>query len=221
MSKIFCKSIIAGILLSFAGAASVFASANIANPSLAILIKSLIFPIGLLSILYGGYTLYTGGVATFLYNTNTNKSVGSYIGALSVSWIGNLIGSVFGALLISLGCKDFCTASFIAIAEAKCAMPWYQAFVLGIGCNFLICYAALQSMKKQDNVKKFCVIFIPVFMFIICRFEHSIANMFYLMYGKLLGADIDIFAVLKSLAFVTLGNFLGGAFYTLYHEMTR
>ena len=50
-------------------------------------------------------------------------------------------------------------------------------------------------------------------LFVLCGFEHSIANMFFIPMGMMLGANISILDLIINLIFVTLGNLLGGAFF--------
>ncbi len=48
-------------------------------------------------------------------------------------------------------------------------------------------------------------------LFVLCGFEHSIANMFFIPMGILLGANITIGQLISNLLFVTIGNIIGGA----------
>jgi formate/nitrite transporter FocA (FNT family) len=57
-------------------------------------------------------------------------------------------------------------------------------------------------------------IYLPVWLFIAVGFEHSIANMFTVQMGMMLGANLSVGNyILHVLIPVTLGNILGGGFF--------
>ena len=66
------------------------------------------------------------------------------------------------------------------------------------------------SYACKDGVSKFCACAISVILFLICGFEHSVANMFYLSYSFII-SDIGAGAVIYDLIPVTLGNIIGGS----------
>ncbi|WGX76437.1 formate/nitrite transporter family protein [Paraclostridium bifermentans] len=53
-------------------------------------------------------------------------------------------------------------------------------------------------------------------LFVLCGFEHSIANMFFIPMGMALGADVSILQLIFNLIAVTLGNIVGGAIIVPY-----
>ena len=57
-------------------------------------------------------------------------------------------------------------------------------------------------------------------LFVLCGFEHSIANMFFIPMGMILGAKITIVQLLFNLIVVTFGNIIGGAIIIpyIYHS---
>ena len=57
-------------------------------------------------------------------------------------------------------------------------------------------------------------------LFVLCGFEHSVANMYFIPMGMALGAKITISQLIKNLVFVTIGNIIGGAIAipVLYHN---
>lgn len=48
-------------------------------------------------------------------------------------------------------------------------------------------------------------------LFVLCGFEHSVANMFFIPMGMLLGANVTIGQLITNLIVVTIGNMIGGA----------
>lgn len=85
-------------------------------------------------------------------------------------------------------------------------------------CNFLVCIAVWMSLAAQSVPGKLAAMYLPIFTFVLCGFEHSVANMFYLPAGILAAGRYGVAAEGLSWASmwtgnllpVTLGNILGG-----------
>ena len=107
-------------------------------------------------------------------------------------------------------------------------MTFSDALIRGILCNFLVCIAVWISFAAKDVAGKVIGLFFPIMMFVVCGFEHSVANMYYVCAGLLAKgvpqfaeaaaeAGIDFSAVTvanmlgKNLLPVTIGNIIGGA----------
>jgi len=156
---------------------------------------------------------------------------------LVIVYLGNLIGSIVIAALCAffgqLGLSDGALAAYtIKVAAQKCAIPFANAIVLGILCNFLVCTAVMITLCAKDVVGKVLGAFIPITMFVICGFEHCVANMYYIPAGIFAlinpsyaqaavdaGVNISPLTVgsflLNNLLPVTIGNIIGGVLYAL------
>merc|ERR1712150_99398 len=98
-----------------------------------------------------------------------------------------------------------------AVAEGKVSHPFHVAFVRGLGANWLVCLAMWQGMAGKDGISKILGVWFPVFAFTALGFEHSIANMFYIVTGMQVGADVSVSQFLPANELpVTLGNFFSG-----------
>ena len=96
------------------------------------------------------------------------------------------------------------------IATHKVDASAYALFIKGILCNVLVCGAVIQSYTSRDTIGKLVGAWLPIMLFVLIGYDHSIANMFYLTAAKL--ADTSLFGVsgiLYNLFYVTLGNILG------------
>ena len=69
------------------------------------------------------------------------------------------------------------------LAASKCSLPFENAFVLGVFCNILVCFAVLAAMSAKDTAGKVLGLFFPICFFVVCGFEHSVANMYYIPAG--------------------------------------
>lgn len=93
---------------------------------------------------------------------------------------------------------------------------WHQIFLRGIGCNWLVCIAVWQAAGAKDTLSKIVAIWIPIWIFVSCAFDHVVANMFSVPLGILFGADLSVAAYIrKSLIASYLGNIVGALFVAL------
>ena len=53
----------------------------------------------------------------------------------------------------------------------------------GILCNFLVCIAVWMANAARTVGGKIAAVFFPIMAFVVAGFEHSIANMYYLVAG--------------------------------------
>lgn len=164
-----------------------------------------LFAVGLLTILVFKLNLFTGMVG-YLAEQLAAKKWG-YLFTLLLVWLGNFAGTALASLLISLTRSgDYFKAATATLVAPKLADSWYSLVILGIFCGMLM-FIAVDTYKKNIEKKDFlcCIaVFMGVMVFILAGFEHSIADMFYfVMSGKTLEA-------LPALAFITLGNAIGG-----------
>ncbi|MDR2368492.1 MAG: formate/nitrite transporter family protein [Deltaproteobacteria bacterium] len=185
-----------------------------------------VFPCGLLLVLLAGADLFTGdcmfmpmGVAK--HGVGMNK----FFRILILAWIGNLIGSIVVAWLGSYTglMSDKATATYaVSLANAKCVLPFWVAFVRAIFCNWLVCLAIYMALAAPDGVSKAVLLWPPITAFVALGFEHSVANMTFIPLGLFLGSapnyagDVALTAswygvFIANLIPVTLGNFLGGS----------
>ena len=152
---------------------------------------------------------------------------------LVLVYIGNFIGSILLAAGIVFSHQvalfdNGVAVSVISTAVAKCNISFGDALIKGILCNFLVCIAVWISFAAKDIVGKIIGLFFPILMFVLCGFEHSVANMYYLFAGLFakavpafadaaIAAGVDPSAITAGNIFignllpVTIGNIIGGA----------
>lgn len=219
LDTIFTNAVVAGLILGFAAAASVACSANIINPSIAGLVRAAIFPMGLIGIVMTGSALFTGSVYNLMWK---RQKVGRYFALLAVNWFGNLLGAIMAVQAVSLAIGDKYMNTFITIAEGKILRDPFELIMLGIFCNICVCGAIMAAKRIDGFPGKAIAIFIPVFFFVLFGFEHSIANMFYLPYGMVCGANVSIGQMFfYNLLPVTFGNLIGGWLVSFYDAWQR
>lgn len=170
-------------------------------------------PFGLIMTLVTGGELFTGNTALV---TAAYKEGKIEFKDLMKNWIssyfGNFVGSLFLAYLAFKSGTLAAGPASVAIATAKCSLPWDVAFVRGILCNWLVCMAVYMASGCSSMIGKMTAVWFPISAFVALGLDHSVANMFIIPLGMLRGAEITTSAfIFKNLIPVTLGNIVGGA----------
>ena len=186
MLKNFLSSVCAGVLISIGGC--VFLACENRY------VGAVLFSVALLCICLKGYALYTGRVG---YIIESHKK--SDFAALEVILIGNLITTFLLGMLVRVSMPQLGETA-TAICSAKLTQAFWQTLVRAFFCGILM-YLAVSIYKEKNSVLGilFCV---PVF--ILCGFEHSIADMFYLGASGIFSVKIILFTAL-----VVAGNTFG------------
>ena len=160
---------------------------------------ALMFTVGLFAICSFGWNLFTGKVC---------DSFGKgprYIGFLAVVWISNFAGAAAGGALIRLTRLEGVVARAQAVAATKLDDGLLSVFVLAIFCNVLI-YIAVEGYRSIENsLGRYLAVFFGVTVFVVCGFEHCVANMYYFTAAGAWSGEAIVFILVN-----TLGNALGG-----------
>jgi formate/nitrite transporter len=184
------------------------------NPGLQkILMGAFGLPFGLMMTVIGGGELFTGNTALVGAALIEKKTtVKALLKNWSVSYAGNFVGSLLMACLVHVGGTLALGPAAVNIAVAKTSLPFAQAVVRGILCNWLVCMAVYMASGASSLAGKMTAIFFPISAFVALGLEHSIANMFLIPIGMLRGAAGITVAdfLLKNILPVTLGNIVGG-----------
>lgn len=175
--KDFIKAIFAGIMIGIAGVINIAVGGSY--------VGAILFSIGLCVICLKGYNLYTGKIGYI----ESFKDLPKYL----LFALGNLIGVALVSLIT--------TVDTSLIVESKLSAPLLITFGRAIGCGFLM-YIAVDIYKKEKSLFGVagCVV-----AFLLAGFEHSIADMFYLVNNLSFSLQSLIF-ILVVLAGNTIGS---------------
>ncbi len=223
LPRMFLLGCLAGMFVALAGVASGAASAMIGNPSAARLVSGAVFPAGLSMVLVAGSELFTGNNLLIMGVLQRRITLRAMLRNWLVVYLGNFAGAVLVAALAALGhvyaAFDGAFAQAVtATAAAKVSLPFGDALVRGVLCNFLVCTAVWMSNAAKTVPGKIAGLFFPIAAFVIAGFEHCVANMYYIPAGlfasAVSGAAPDGLTwggfLLRNLLPVTLGNLIGG-----------
>jgi len=185
-----------------------------AGPDLQRLVIGLIFPIGLIFILQAAGQLMTGNFMLCTAAWLEGKiSVEQMFRAFGVAALGNTAGCLTVAHLIKeAGLLKGGTATVAAaLATKKCAGAALPNLIKAVLCNWLVSLAIFLASSAADVPGKILGIWSCIPMFVTIGLEHSVANIFFLPFGKLAGAEVTVAQIItKNLIVVTLGNLIGG-----------
>ena len=213
LGKMILLSILAGAFIALAGVAATFGNIYV-NKAMG----AAIFPAGLAMVLIAGSELFTGNCLLVVPLLEKEITAKQMVRNLVVVYLGNLVGGVLvSACAVYGGTLDAVAETVVATAAAKCNLTYAAGFLRGILCNGLVCLGVWMALAATDVAGKIVGLFFPVMCFVICGYEHCIANMFYIPAGLMAAARCDIAAdglsilgFLKNLLPVTLGNIVGG-----------
>jgi len=236
MLKQLILGILSGAFVAIAAQGSNVAIHSITSFSLSRILSGALFSTGLILVLIAGGELFTGNTLMVIAYIKKKITFSSLVRSWSFVYIGNFIGAMIIVLLINasgqLEISDGMLGGFtIAVATKKVMLPFSNAFILGILCNWLVCLAVWMASGAQDITGKILAVFFPIWLFVTSGFEHSIANMYYIPAGIIAksnphwvdqaimhGVTYEQIAnlnwqtfIINNLIPVTLGNLLGGA----------
>jgi formate transporter len=234
-------SIMAGV---FIGLGAVYFTVVNSDSSLGFaagrVLGGVVFSLGLILVVLAGAELFTGN--NFLVMAWADGKIRTLEIARNwgIVYLGNFVGAFGIALLVVLanhGAFGGGTVGMqaIKIAAAKTALPLSEAFWKGVLCNLLVCLGIWISTAGRTVIDKIIAIVFPISAFVAAGFEHSVANMYFIIAGMLFantgalppGVDtstLNVTGMVHNLIPVTLGNIFGGSvlvalgYYVIYRR---
>ena len=205
--KKYVDSLLKGVYAGFMIGIGAIAFLSLENKVLG----SFFFSIGLLTICMYAMNLYTGKVGYILINKI------EYIYELLLGLLGNFIGTFIIGKLILLTRASNINEKALSLVNIKLNDNLLSIFILSIFCGILM-YIAVNNYKKVGTeIGKYIGIFMCVMTFILCGFEHCIANMAYITI-----ANAWSWKALLYVLIMILGNSFGAIliayFYNLYYK---
>jgi len=235
LPRIIMLGVMAGFFVAFGAESSSIAMHGIADVGTARTLAGVVFPIGLMLIIFLGGELFTGDclMAMAIYSKKIPCLL--YLRNLVVVFISNFFGSCLMAWMINnsgqLGYSGGGAGAFtIKVALGKATIDPVPAFISAILCNILVCLAIFMAAAATDIAGKCLAIFFPILVFVISGFEHCVANMYYIPAGIFAAANpayvekaselyqitaeqlsaLSWGGLIHNLIPVTLGNMAGG-----------
>jgi formate transporter len=204
------------------------------NYGLSRVIGGIAFCLGLILVIVGGAELFTGNNLIVMAWASRQISTWRVLRNWAIVYIGNLCGAVATALFVFWGhqyefAKGAVGVTALNIGLTKVGFGFWQALILGILCNALVCLAVWLTYSARTVMGRIMAIIFPIAGFVAAGFEHCVANMYFIPYSILVhaggsdafwtnaGVTADAYSKLtwanffvKNLIPVTIGNIIGG-----------
>ena len=194
--RLFLSALLAGVAIGIGGAVFLSVESSI--------VGAVLFSVGLYDICALGLHLFTGKVGYLVGESP------AYLCQLAVIWAGNFAGTGLTALALRASRAASIAARAYAMCETKLGDGLLSLFLLAGFCG-LLRFIAVDGYKRTQNP---LILVLCVAVFILCGFEHCIADMFYFAVSGTLGAH-----ALVRLAVITLGNSAGGVLMPLLRRL--
>jgi formate/nitrite transporter len=215
---------LAGVYIGFGAIAATTVSAFGGLPvGITRLLAGSVFCVGLVLVIIPGSELFTGNILMAAGLVSGKVGLARVLRNWLFVYSGNFAGAVLLALVMAgTGLLDGDSAvgrNAAAIATAKIALPFGQALLRGVLCNMLVCLAVIITIAARTASGKILGIYFPITVFVMCGFEHSIANMYFLPAGLLARGAFasEFWTMFRNLIPVTIGNIVGGLLVIVLH----
>lgn len=189
------NGILAGMFLSVGCAVNLSTENKLAG--------AFMFSLGLFAIITFKLALYTGKAGYMAVKPP------KYIGEVLLTFLGDVIGTAVGSLL--LGFTKFGTGlveKATPVMQGKFNDNPLSIFILAVFCGLLM-FTAVDGNRRAkeagDNIGALFVVVLPVMVFIICGFNHCVADSAYFFMSRCADAG----HVLKYFPLAVTGNAVG------------
>ncbi|MGD8552495.1 MAG: formate transporter FocA [Anaerolineales bacterium] len=234
--KTFVLAILAG---AFIALGAIFATTISAGTSTEVpfgvtkLLIGFVFCLGLILVIIGGAELFTGNNLIVMAWASRKVTTLGLLRNWGIVYAGNFVGAVGTAVMVLLS-KQYTFGggaigiSALSTAAAKVNLGWFQALMLGVLCNILVCLAVWLTFSARSTIDKIAAIIFPITAFVAAGFEHSVANMYFIPIGLLIKQFDPAFVVASGLELgslswstflvhnlipVSIGNIIGGSIF--------
>lgn len=201
----FVNAVIGGMMIGIGGCVSLSCDNKYIGAAL--------FSLGLFAIIQFGFGLYTGKIGYVPLKKP------KYLSECLFTFLGNALGTFLDALLLRQ------TRIFTAInekaatsVETKLGDSLWSAFILAVFCGILMFVAvenARLSNASNGHIEKTVGTMLCIMVFILCGFNHCIADMFYIFLTGTLPQAAAYLPV------VILGNSVGGMLFPVLKKLTN
>ena len=164
-------------------------------------IGAFLFSIGLCTICGKKWLLFTGALC------RCEKTIKE----LALIFIGNLLGSAL-VFFLCLPLPLMQTAA--NIGSAKTAKGLSEIFVSAVLCETCIYIAVTAYKERMTALGKYIGIVLGVMVFILCGYEHCVADMFYFWIAGAWSARAVVCILI-----ITLGNAVGGVIFPVLRDL--
>lgn len=176
-----------------------------------------VFPVGLILVVLAGGELLTGNMmavplAWMAGRIKPQHVLKNWLLITLTNFAGALFVAYFFGHLLGLTESGAFLTKTIDLAAHKLGESFLQAFISGIGCNWLVALAVWLAYGAEDTGGKVLAIWFPTMAFVAIGFQHVVANMF-LIPAAIFAGYYNWSDYLGNFVPVFLGNATGGTIF--------
>lgn len=160
--KVFTKALASGLMIGIGVTVYLSCSNKI--------VGAFLFSIALFAICSFGMNLYTGKIGYAVQNRNNPNCL--------IIWLGNFVGCVITAALVRIAKPQLADVAKELMAN-KLNQSWLSIIILSFFCGILMYVAVENYANNPSGAGKIAGILLCIPTFILCGFEHSIADIGY------------------------------------------
>jgi len=200
--KTFVKAVMAGVAISIGGVIYLTLENH--------MVGSFLFSLGLFTIYTFGLYLYTGKVC---YIVNSKPA---YLLTVLIVYAGNFVGTVGTGYLFRHTKLIKLEAHTVELVNGKLSDTLFSTFIMAVMCGIMMCIAVIGFQTIKDSVGKHIALILPIMVFILSGYEHSIADMFYFSIANAWCAKAFLYIII-----ISLGNMVGGSLIPFAQKMFK
>lgn len=189
--KTFIKAIMAGIAISMGGVIYLTLENHVAG--------AFLFSIGLFTIYTFGLNLYTGKVCYIL------SEKPEFLKTVGIVFLGNAAGTIGMGYLLRHTKQVKLVKHTVEMVNLKLSDTIFSTYIMAVLCGIMMCIAVIGFQTIKDSVGKHLALILPVMIFILSGYEHSIADLFYFSMADVWGSKALVYIIV-----IALGNMTGG-----------
>lgn len=189
--KTLMKGILAGIAICIGGVIYLTLENH--------MVGAMLFSIGLFTIYTFELDLFTGKICFI-----PNKEL-KFLKTVGIVYVGNFIGTFSIGYILRFTKLSKLVDHTATMVDGKLADTLFSSFIMAIFCGMLMSIAVIGFKIIRDGVGRYLALILPIMVFILSGFEHSIADMFYISLANAWGMRAFIFLLV-----VSVGNLIGG-----------
>ncbi|WP_138495766.1 formate/nitrite transporter family protein [Paenibacillus pinistramenti] len=180
-------------------------------------IGAAVFPAGLILVVIAGAELLTGNmmavpIARYAGKIKTSEVIRNLVLITLSNFVGAIFVAYFFGHVVGLTHSGVYLDKVVDMAGHKLDDSFLQAFISGIGCNWLVALAIWSSYASDNISGKILGLWFPVMAFVAIGFQHVVANMF-LIPAAIFEGHYSWGQYLQNFVPVWLGNLVGGGLF--------
>ena len=198
----FLDSILGGMCIGIGGVVFLSCESKV--------VGAVFFCLGLFAICTFGFNLFTGKVG-YVFQRPLR-----YTGFVMSVWLGNLIGTGIVGYAVRATRIAGIAEKAAGMCQTKLDDSLVSIFILSVFCNILMFIAVDGFRNNPHEIGKYIGIFLGVTVFILCGFEHCVANMFYFSVANAWSGRTVLYLLVMS-----VGNACGGVLIPLCRSVKK